>query len=155
MGKLTKELVNELISIKEKEELVQWTEEHKHEHKTFGEYFQELCQKYNTNPSKLSSQCSKSKSYLYKCISDEKIPSKIAIVCIGFALKATQGEINQMLKYAGHKELYPKNMWDATIIAGLHNHWTTYEIDRFLLERNIPGGLLNEEEKSENKDASE
>lgn len=151
MKNLTKELVNELTSIKKKEELIQWIEEHKYDDKTFGEYFQELCKKYNTNPSKLSSQCSKSKSYLYKCSSGEKIPSKKAIVCIGFALKGTLEEINQMLKYAGHKELYPKNMWDATIITGLHNKWTTYEIDRFLIERKIPGGLLNEEEHLEKK----
>ena len=150
MEKHTNDLMNELVSMKGKEELLHWIEEHKHVQKTFGEYFQELCKKYDTNPSKLSAHCTKSKSYLYKCSSNEKIPSKKAVVCIGFALKATQDEINKMLKYAGHKELYPRNMWDAIIISGLNNHYTTYEIDRLLMENKVKGGFLNEDEPSEN-----
>lgn len=143
MEKLTKQLK----SLKKNEEFIQWIEEHKGEEKTFSQYFQELCEKYHTNPSKLSTQCSKSKSYLYKCKSGEKIPTKRTIVCIGFALKATQEEINQMLMYAGHKELYAKNIWDAVIIFGLHNGYTSYEVDRLMMKHEIKGGLLNEEER--------
>ena len=61
MEKPTKDLMNELTSLKHKGELDRWIEEHKHENKSFGQYFQELCKKYNTNPSKLSSHCAKSK----------------------------------------------------------------------------------------------
>ena len=146
MEKPTCDLINELASMKHKKELEQWIEEHKHEYKSFGQYFQELCRKYNTNPSKLSSDCAKSKSYLYKCSSDEKIPSKKVVVCIGIALQATLEEINTMLKCAGHKELYPKNMWDAIIIFGLNKGYNIYEIDSLLGEYEVSGGLLNEEE---------
>lgn len=146
MEKPTKDLMNELTSLKHKGELERWIEEHKYENKSFGQYFQELCEKYNTNPSKLSSHCAKSKSYLYKCSSNDKIPSKKAVVCIGIALQATLEEINTMLKCAGHKELYPKNMWDAIIIFGLNRGCTIYEIDSLLSEYEVSGGLLNEEE---------
>ena len=144
MNKSMNELMNELTSLKYKEELEQWLEEHKQEHKSFGQYFQELCKKYHTNPSKLNSRCTKSKSYLYKCSSDVKVPSKKVIVCIGIALQATLEEINTMLKYAGHKELYPKNMWDAVIIFGLNKGYTISEIDRLLIEYEALDELLNE-----------
>lgn len=146
MNKSTSELINELSSLKDKEELEQWIEEHKQEQKSFGQYFQELCKKYHTNPSKLSRQCEKSKSYLYKCSSDDKVPSKKVVVCIGIALQATLEETNTMLKYAGHKELYPKNMWDAIIIFGLNKGYTISEIDRLLIEYEVSDELLMEQE---------
>lgn len=151
MDKPTKDLMNELVSLKHKRELDQWIEEHKHENKSFGQYFQELCRKYNTNPSQLSGYCGKSKSYLYKCSANDKIPSKKVVVLIGIALKATLEEINTMLKCAGHKELYPKNMWDAIIIFGLNKGYNIYEIDGLLREYEVAGGLLNEEENREKK----
>ena len=143
--KNTEDLLNDLKTMKEKEKLSSWMQEQKKNQKAFGAYFQELCIQYNTTASSLSAKCTPSKGYLYKCMYGERIPSREVIVKLGFALEATKEEIDNMLKYAGHKELYPRNKWDAIIIFGLQNGCTTYEIDELLIENGIEEGLLNEE----------
>ena len=142
MEKQTNILENELKSIEKKEDLAEWLKGQ--EQTTFGKYFNELCDKYQKNPSQLSSNCALSKAYLYKCSSDDKNPSKEAVVKIGVTLGVTVDEMNKLLKCAGHKELYPKITWDAIVLFGIQNNCTRYEIDELLLENGIEKGLLNE-----------
>ena len=122
MDKPTKDLMNELASLKHKEELEQWIEEHKHENKTFGQYFQDLCEKYGTNALRISKTAGVSKPHLYQVKNDKKILSRKKMVQIGFSLGATKEEIDRLLKCTGHKELYPRKTWDSIILYGLSNH---------------------------------
>lgn len=144
MEKTTEQLENELQSLTTEEELTSWLKECTHD--TVGTYLNELFEKYHTNPSKLATESPISKAYLYKCKDNHSKPSKEMLVKIGFALGATKDEMNQLLKYANHKELYPKNKWDAIILFGLDKKKDVYEIDELLKKRGFTKGLLSEEE---------
>lgn len=144
MEKPTDILEHELRSIKNKEQLAEWIA--KQERTTFGTYLNELCDQYQKKLSNVINDCVLSKSYIYKCFNDDKNPSKEAVVKIGVTLGITIDEMNKLLKCAGHKELYPKKVWDAIILFGLQNRCTSYEIDELLIENGIEKGLLNEGE---------
>lgn len=144
MEKKTDELNNELKDLKEKD-LAQWLKDREQEKTTFGQYFQELCEKYGTNASRISKTSGVSKPHLYQVKKDKKILSRKKIVQIGFSLGATKEEIDKLLKCAGHKELYPRKTWDSIILYGLSNNLHSDQIDELLIE-NGEVDLLNGEE---------
>ena len=143
MEKKTTELNNELGGLK-KTDLSRWLKDRKKKKTTFGQYLQDLCEKYGTNASRLSDISGVSRAHLYNVKNDQKVLSRKKVIQIGIGLGATKEEIDKLLKYAGHKELYPRKIWDSIIIYGLNNKLNSYQINELLLE-NDEGDLLNAE----------
>lgn len=145
MEKSTEELKNELETLEEND-LKEWLGGIEDRKIKFAEYFQQLCDKYMCNPSQLTERCSLSKGYLYKCRNGEELPSKLAVVKMGFGFGVTSEEMNKMLYYAGYKELYVKNAWDAIVLFCLQRGCNSYEVDQLLKENGFEKGFLNDNE---------
>lgn len=132
MAESTNEILNQIESAKSWEELGNILEGL--EQITFGSRVSDLCVKYQTKPSKLQLGVSISKTMFYDVMNGTRTPSKETVIKIAFALRATETELNELLKLAGHKELYPKKKEDAIIIFGLKNNKGVDEIDALLKE---------------------
>lgn len=103
----------------------------------------------NIKPADVLKKICLSKSMLYKCLdySSKGVPGKETIIKIALGMKLSIGELNELLKLAGHKELYAKNKEDAIIIYGLKNDLDMYEIDDMLRERNSAIRLYEEDDE--------
>lgn len=101
---------------------------------TFGDRLSELCVKYQNKPSQLQLNVSISKTMFYEVLNGRRKPSKETVIKIGLALKISEDELNELLKLAGHKELYPKKKEDAIIIFGIKNNKAIDEIEALLRE---------------------
>lgn len=132
MAESTNEILNQIESAKSWEELGDILDGL--EQVTFGNRLTELCVKYQTKPSKLQLSVAISKTMFYDVMKGDRIPSKETVIKIAFALHATEEELNELLKLAGQKELYPKKKEDAIIMFGLKNHKSVEEIVQLLKE---------------------
>lgn len=132
MSETTTEILNRIESASNWEELEDILEGL--EKVTFGDRLSELCVKYKVKPSTLQTQVAISKTMFYDVLSGKRNPSKESIIKIALVLNVTEEELNELLKLAGHKELYPKKKDDAIIIFGIKNKKNIFEIDSLLKE---------------------
>ena len=145
MEKTTNEIENELKHVKTHAELKQFVEDNLIGQKRFGDRFLELCKKYGVKQSDLLHTVVVSKSQLYAVINGTRHPSKELVIRLALALKTTMEETNELLKLAGHKELYVKNKGDSIIIYGLKENKTILEIEELLKEYQVDFTLTDEE----------
>lgn len=101
---------------------------------TFGDKLLELCQKYEIKPSSLYIDAMISKAMYYAILRNERNPGRDNVIKIGLAIRLKVDELNELLKLAGHKELYPKRKQDAIIIFALNNNKSNEEIEKLLNE---------------------
>lgn len=132
MAETTVEILNKIESASSWEELGDILEGL--EKVTFGDRLSELCVKYQIKPSQLQVNVPIAKSMFYDVINGKKNPGKETVIKIGMTLKINLEEMNEMLKLAGHKELYPKKKEDAIIIFGIKNDKNINEIEALLKE---------------------
>ena len=127
MSESTKEILNKIESANTWEELGDILKGL--EKVTFGDRLSQLCIKYQIKPSKLQLEVAISKTMFYDVMNGTRKPSKETVIKIALVMKITEEELNELLKLAGHKELYPKKKEDAIIIFGLKNKKDIVEID--------------------------
>ena len=132
MAESTKEILNKIESAKSWEELGDILKEL--EKITFGDRLSQLCVKYQIKPSKLQLDVAVSKTMFYDVMNGTRKPSRETVIKIALVMQTTEDELNELLKLAGHKELYPKKKEDAIIIFGLKNKKEIVEIDELLKE---------------------
>lgn len=132
MTESTKEILNKIESANTWEELGDILKGL--EKVTFGDRLSQLCIKYQIKPSKLQLEVAISKTMFYDVMNGTRKPSKETVIKIALVMKITEEELNELLKLAGHKELYPKKKEDAIIIFGLKNKKDIVEIDELLKE---------------------
>ena len=145
MKKTTNEIENELKCVKTNAELKQYMEDNSIGQFQFGSRFSELCKEYGVKQADLVYTVAVSKSQLYAVINGTRNPSKELVIKLALALKLTIEEINELLKLAGHKELYVENKADSIIIYGLKENKTVYEIEELLKEYQVDFTLTDEE----------
>ena len=145
MKKTTHEIVNELKHVKTHAELKQFMEETLSGQLRFGDRFLELCKQHGVKHADLLNTVAVSKSQLYAVINGTRNPSKELVIKLALALKTTMEETNELLKLAGHKELYVKNRADSIIIYGLRENKTLFEIEELLKEYQVEFSLTDEE----------
>ena len=132
MSESTKEILNKIESANTWEELGDILRGL--EKITFGDRLSQLCVKYQIKPSKLQLEVAVSKTMFYDVMNGTRKPSKETVIKIALVMKITEEELNELLKLAGHKELYSKKKEDAIIIFGLKNKKDIVEIDELLKE---------------------
>lgn len=147
MDKAQAEFVEELKLTKTTEEFEDFLKKYENVMKKerFGDAVINLCNKYGIAASVLQTRIAISKSQFYYLINGTRNPSKESVVKIGFGLKATQEEVNELLSAAGYQELNPKNKEDAILIFGLENEKEVERIDELLREYNSKLRLKDKE----------
>ena len=64
-------------------------------------------------------------------------PSRDALICIAFALGATEEELQYLLKYAGHAPLYVRRKRDVIIWFGIMKGESLESVNDALLTRSL------------------
>lgn len=85
-----------------------------------GDYLGDLLYRYDKKASVVSFDAHLNHSYVGNIINGKKNnPSRDALICICFALGATEEELQYLLKYAGHAPLYVRRKRDVVIWFGI------------------------------------
>lgn len=103
-----------------------------------GQYLNQLLNKYDKRHSSVSNEAHLHQSYVGNIVNGKKNnPSRNALICICFALGATEEELQYLLKYAGHAPLYVRRKRDVIIWFGIMKHEDLDAVNENLLERGL------------------
>lgn len=98
----------------------------------FTQYLADIMAQKGLSIKDLSDSSGISYSYVYHIVKGDKTPSRPKMLAIAFGLGATLDETQQMLRQAKHSLLYPRDRWDAVIIAALQRQLTVMEANELL-----------------------
>lgn len=108
------------------------------EDRRVGNYLSSLLYKYDRKASVVSFDAHLNPSYVGNIINGKKNnPSRDALICICFALGATEEELQYLLKYAGHAPLYVRRKRDVIIWFGIMQRQSIETVNDTLLERGL------------------
>ncbi len=115
-----------------------FSEELLNEDSRIGDYLFALLEKYDKKASVVSFDAYLNPSYVGNIINRKKNnPSRNALICICFALGATEEELQYLLKYSGHSPLYVRRRRDVIIWFGLRKHESLETVNENLLSRGL------------------
>ena len=99
--------------------------------------------------SKIQELVNLKRATFYNVINGAVPPKRDHLLKIGYALHASANDMNELLKMAGHKELYFANAEDRIIMFGLNHKTDVYELDEKLKEKGCSLRLSEEENENE------
>ena len=103
-----------------------------------GDYLANLLFKYDRKASVVSFDAHLNHSYVGNIINGKKNnPSRDALICICFAMGATEEETQYLLKYSGHAPLYVRRKRDVIIWFGLMKGETLETVNDNLVKRGL------------------
>ena len=103
-----------------------------------GMYLSSLLNKYDQKASVVSFDAHLNPSYVGNIMNGKKNnPSRDALICICFALGASEEELQYLLKYAGHAPLYVRRKRDVIIWFGIKKKESLEMVNDNLVEREL------------------
>jgi transcriptional regulator with XRE-family HTH domain len=103
-----------------------------------GMYLSSLLNKYDQKASVVSFDAHLNPSYVGNIMNGKKNnPSRDALICICFALGASEEELQYLLKYAGHAPLYVRRKRDVIIWFGIKKKESLEMVNDNLIERRL------------------
>lgn len=103
-----------------------------------GLYLENLLYHYDKKASVVSFDAHLNPSYVGNIINYKKNnPSRDALICIAFALGASEEELQYLLKYAGHAPLYVRRKRDVIIWFGIMKGETLETVNDNLLAHSL------------------
>ena len=103
-----------------------------------GMYLSSLLNKYDQKASVVSFDAHLNPSYVGNIMNGKKNnPSRDALICICFALGASEEELQYLLKYAGHAPLYVRRKRDVIIWFGIKKKESLEMVNDNLVERGL------------------
>lgn len=103
-----------------------------------GDYLGDLLYQYDKKASVVSFDAHLNHSYVGNIINGKKNnPSRDALICICFALGATEEELQYLLKYAGHAPLYVRRKRDVVIWFGITKRESLETVNENLTARGL------------------
>ncbi len=105
----------------------------------FVEKYYELANKYGLDDGKVQIESGIANTTFHAFFTTNKKykrkPQKYHIIRIGLAMGVTIEEMNELLKLAGHKELYAKNKDDGIIMFGMSRGYSIDKIEELLIKK--------------------
>ena len=115
-----------------------FSEEFLNEDARIGRYLGDLLYKYDKKASVVSFDAHLNPSYVGNIINLKKNnPSRDALICIAFALGASEEELQYLLKYTGHAPLYVRRKRDVIIWFGIMKGESLETVNDNLLARGL------------------
>ena len=103
-----------------------------------GMFLENLLYRYDKKASVVSFDAHLNPSYVGNIINLKKNnPSRDALICIAFALGASEEELQYLLKYAGHAPLYVRRKRDVIIWFGIMKGESLETVNDNLLARGL------------------
>ena len=116
----------------------EYSEEFLDEDSRVGNYLADLLYKYDKKAAAVSKDAGLAFSYVGNIINGKKNnPSRNALICICFALGATEQELQYLLRYAGHAPLYVRRKRDVIIWFGIMKGESLETVNDNLTDRGL------------------
>ena len=116
----------------------QFSDEFLSEDGRIGQYLDQLLYQHDEKASVVSFDAHLNPSYVGNIINFKKNnPSRDALICIAFALSASEEELQYLLKYAGHAPLYVRRKRDVIIWFGIMKGESLETVNDNLLAREL------------------
>lgn len=109
------------------------------------EYLNKLLQEKNLIKSEVVNKVSYDNKYIYNVFSGLKNPSRKTLLAIARAMELTLDETQYLLRYGGYGILYPRDKWDAVIIAAIEKNLSVRDTDELLLKFALPTLIYQKE----------
>lgn len=99
----------------------------------------DLLNEKDINKATLAKRSGISEVYLHQIFAGKRNPSRNRLISLCFGLEASLDQTQDILKYGGCAQLYPKNRRDAIIIYGISHNVPLFEInDKLFTEDEEP-----------------
>ena len=134
--KTTDELAHE---IKNATNILDYLERNQYEMqlKTLPEYLNSWLHKKNTSKSSVIKKSGLNRAYVYQIFSGKKYPSRDKVIALAFGLGLNADETQILLKQAGYRELYPRELRDTLILFAIEQHKSIIDANEILYDHNI------------------
>lgn len=133
--KKTNDLLKNICSANQPEDLDDILSENKAHQKTFCSYLSELMNAYHTSTIDLLKKVNLERTYVYQLINGVRHPGRDKVLILAIALGCTIEETERLLTLAGRNVLYAKNNRDAIILYGISHQYTLDSINEMLMEK--------------------
>ena len=126
--------------------------QNKNEMKTsLHEYLNKLLQEKNLEKKDIVQKINADDKHIYHIFSGTKQPSRKKLLTIARAMELNLNETQYLLRYGGFGILYPRDKWDAVIIAAIEKNLSIVKTNLILSQLKLP--LLNEGTAKQEKES--
>ena len=134
--KNTDELLNE---IKNTKNILDYIERNKQDMQlnTLTECLNNLLIKKNVSIANVVKKSNLNKSYVYQIFRGKKYPSRDKVIALAFGLELNADETQSLLKQAGFRELYPRDVRDALLLFAINQKMSIIDTNEILYDHEI------------------
>ena len=126
--------------------------QNKNEMKTsLHEYLNKLLQEKNLEKKDIVQKINADDKHIYHIFLGKKQPSRKKLLTIARAMELNLNETQYLLRYGGFGILYPRDKWDAVIIAAIEKNLSIVNTNLILSQLKLP--LLNEVTAKQEKES--
>lgn len=135
-GKSTNELMDILMSAKNREDLETYRSElQKNDiQKSFPEFINEKIQERQVKLSDVIQKSQIQRNYAYQILDGKRNPGRNKVIALCIALTLNLEETQRALAIAGEGQLYSKNRRDAILIFAIQKKMTVLDVNEILSE---------------------
>lgn len=114
------------------------------------EYLAKLLQEKHLEKKDIVKTINKDDKHIYHIFDGSRNPSREKLLTISRAMQLNLDETQYLLRYGGFGILYPRNKWDAVVIAAIEKNLSIQKTNELLQTLGLP--FLNEyKEKKKNE----
>lgn len=133
----TEELENKLSDITNFSDYLEENSEQLISDTALSEYLEKLIEETGCKKADIIKQTNLNRAYVYQIFEGRKMPSRDKLISIAIGMGLDFGHIQKLLKYAGLRHLYARDMRDAAIIFAVKNGYTFDETNCTLYEQGL------------------
>lgn len=102
-----------------------------------GDYLLSLIDRKKIKKKEIINYSNLSRSSFFAILSNQRKPTRDKLLAICLTIGASLEETNNLLKYAFHNPLYPRDLRDSVIIFCINNRHNLIQTNAYLYELNI------------------
>jgi len=133
----TEELENQLSDANKFSDYIEENNEQLISDTKLSEYLEKLIEKMDCKKSDIIKQTNLNRAYVYQIFEGKKQPSRDKLISIAIGMGLDFEHIQKLLKYAGLRHLYARDMRDAAIIFAVKKGYTFNETNCTLYEQGL------------------
>lgn len=114
-------------------------------------YLEKLLQEKHLEKKDIVKTINKDDKHIYHIFEGSKNPSRKKLLTIARAMQLNLDETQYLLRYGGFGILYPRDRWDAVIIAAIEKNLSIVKTNLILSQLKLP--LLNEGTTAQEKES--
>lgn len=97
-------------------------------------YLQQLLEKYSLKKADVIRRSELNQIYAYQIFSGVRIPERKKLLSLAVGMGLSLSEIQNLMKVAGHAQLYAKDPDDCVVIYGIYKNYSVAQINYMLFD---------------------